>query len=483
MKNVILFFTDQQRYDTIAALGNSVIKTPALDRLVKSGVSYTHAYTPSPVCVPARLSMLTGKYAHETGCTVNDTMPDGHKSIMHILKDNGYETHGVGKMHFTFKNDEFFGFDSRDISEEIGDGSPDDFRDYLDENGYSHVKDKHGVRGEMYYIPQPSQLPHEHHNNTWVANKTIKFLKNRDQEKPFFLMSSFIKPHPPFEAPVPFNKLYRMYDMPLPKFSDNDEDLYTYFNVKQNRYKGRDKGTDLNLLRTMKAYYYATISHVDYNLGRILDYLEENNLMDDTLIIFTSDHGEMLGDYNCFGKRCFYDSAARIPMIMKVPGEKGNITCSHNASLIDILPTVLEYASIKTDQETKGISLFDLPNEEYSKRVVLSQYGSDELGNYMIKKGNKKYIYSVPDEKEWYFDHDVDETECKNLATEPKYMDSIKELKSLLITQLKNDGLTDIIDGSEFKKFGIKIPYTHEDEGYLFQDSKGSLPDLKGYTK
>lgn len=483
IKNVLLFFTDQQRFDTINALGNKNIKTPALDRLVKSGISYTNTYTPSPVCVPARFSMLTGKYCHNTHCTDNGTMPTGYKSIMHVLKDNGYQTHGVGKMHFTFKNDELFGYDSRDISEEIGSDKQDDYRDYLDEVGYSHVKDKHGIRGEMYYIPQPSQLPDEHHNNTWVANKTIEYLENRDTNKPFFLMSSYIKPHPPFEAPVPFNKLYRAYEMPLPKTCDNYENMHTYWNKIQNRYKGRDAGKDINLLRTMKAYYYASISHVDYNLGKVLDYLEDNKLMESTLIIFSSDHGEMLGDYNCFGKRCFYDGSARVPLIVKAPNQKKSEICSNSASLVDIVPTILDYTGIKTDMAFDGKSLFKIKNNSNENREVYSQYSNGEYGTYMIVKGRYKYIYSVPDEKEWFFDKQVDENELRNLAYNISFIDKKNNIKKVLIDRLINDGYTKAIENNQFKKFGKKIPFVDPDEQLVYQDSVDSLPKLKGYTE
>ena len=159
-KNILLIMTDQQRFDTIAALGNPIIKTPALDSLAERGVAFTRAYTPCPVCVAARYAMMTGRQPHETDCVINQAMPTGNRSIMEILSGAGYQTHGVGKMHFTIPGQgqgAKWGFDSRDVSEECT--SSDEFMDYLRANGYGHVYDAHGVRGEMYYIPQPPQLP------------------------------------------------------------------------------------------------------------------------------------------------------------------------------------------------------------------------------------------------------------------------------------------------------------------------------------
>ena len=136
-------------------------------------------------------------------------------------------------MHFTFPNwgdTALWGFEERDVSEEVEGAARDDFHLYLKQNGYGHVKDPHGVRSEMYYIPQPSQLPERLHNSAWVADRSIDFLKKRDPNRPFFLMSSFIKPHPPFESPVPWNKLYRGPEMPLPKRPQDAEQLITYWN-------------------------------------------------------------------------------------------------------------------------------------------------------------------------------------------------------------------------------------------------------------
>ncbi|HEX2999642.1 MAG TPA: sulfatase-like hydrolase/transferase, partial [Armatimonadota bacterium] len=315
--NILLLMTDQQRYDTIAALGNPITRTPVLDRLAEEGTAFLRAYTPSPVCVSARCSLLTGLPPHRTGCTDNTPMPQSMPSLMERLATAGYQTHGVGKMHFVPDSRALWGFEGRDYSEECG--VADDYRAFLDAAGYEHVRDPQGVRSEMYYIPQPSQLPARLHNTTWVADRSIDFLERRDRSRPFFLWTSFIKPHPPFENPTPWNKLYRCAEMPLPKRPEDSENLLTYWNRFQNRYKYRDQGLDNNLIRSLRAAYYGCISFVDYQVGRILAALEARGEMENTLILFVSDHGELLGDYNCFGKRCMLDSAARVPMLAYWP--------------------------------------------------------------------------------------------------------------------------------------------------------------------
>ena len=136
--------------------------------------------------------------------------------------------------------------------------------------------DPNGVRSEWYYVPQPSQLPARLHHSTWVADRSLDFLQRRDPSRPFFLWSSFIKPHPPFESPIPWNRLYKPVEMPYPHMPPGYEHLLTFWNHLQNRYKYRDQGLDGNLVRLTRAAYYAAISFVDYNLGRILAQLRQS---------------------------------------------------------------------------------------------------------------------------------------------------------------------------------------------------------------
>lgn len=483
-KNILLILTDQQRFDTIGALGNSIIRTPAIDSLVKRGVAFTRAYTPCPVCVPARYSMMTGQMPHRTGCTVNGIMPEDRKSLMDILGENGYQTHGVGKMHFTFENEgpqAMWGFQSRDYSEEGG--GEDDFKGYLSNNGYEHVHDPQGVRSEMYYIPQPSQLPERHHNTTWVADRSIDFLKRRDKDTPFLLMTSFIKPHPPFESPTPWNKLYRGPEMPLPKRPQYGDELLTYWNRFQNRYKCRDQGIDDNLIRCMKAAYYSAVSFVDYNVGRLLNYMEEEELMDNTLIVFTSDHGELLGDYNCFGKRCFLDSAARIPMILVDPNGPRGALCSNPVSLVDVLPTFLHYAGIEANDDYNGDSMIAIAEGSVAREAVFGQYNYDGYGVYMITTDEYKYIFSAPDNKEWLYDLMADPEETRNRAYNPMYSQIVKTMKNAIICCFEKDGYLAPMEGKDWKRYSIQHLPQDPDACLLFQDPNDSLPDIPGYQR
>ena len=481
--NILLIFTDQQRFDTIEALGNPVIKTPVLNELADKGTAFTRAYTPCPVCIPARYSMHTGQMPHRTGVTENHRMPGGRKSFMQILSENGYQTFGAGKMHFAFDTglDTLWGFDERKVCELDHDLEKNDFYQSLKSEGFGHVYDYKGVRSEMYYIPQVSQLPAKRHHTAWTVDCCIDYLKRRDRQKPFFVMTSFEKPHPPFEPPAPWNKLYRGPDMPLPKRPEGCENLHTLWNRFQNRYKYRDRGIDEHLIRQIKAHYYAEISFIDYNLGRLFEYMETEGIKEETLIIYTSDHGEMLGDYNCFGKRCFLDSAARIPMIIRYPGCDKGRRCDAPVSLIDILPTILDFSGIDTHEDYCGESLFDIISGKSERDVIYGQYEKEGYAAYMAFDGRYKYIYSAPDDKELLFDLATDTQEAANKAYNPLYFEKTKELRDRLIAYFRKEGYTAPLDGDTWKRYPKKEMPDDPDAYLLFQDPEKSLPDIPGY--
>jgi arylsulfatase len=470
--NILLILTDQQRFDTIAALGNPLIRTPAVDRLVREGTAFVRAYTPSPVCVSARCALATGLPPHVTGCVNNMPMPPDRPSFMEALTAQGYQTHGVGKMHFTPELRRLWGFGSRDFSEE-GIGPDDDFRAHLDAHGYGHVDEPHGLRSEYYYIPQPSQLPAHLHHTTWVGDRSLDFLQRRERERPFFLWTSFIKPHPPFEAPTPWNRLYRCAEMPLPFRPEGYESLLSFWNHVQNRYKYRDAGRDDLLLRTMRAAYYACISFIDAQIARILAGLGEE--IDRTLILFTSDHGEMLGDYGSFGKRCMLDVAARVPLLARWPGHfPSNARCETPASLLDICPTLRRAAGIADPSvSTEGTDLREIAAAETDPdRIVYSQFGAGAGGTYLAVSREWKYVYSAPDHREWLFDLEADARETVNRASNPMFETTLRSMRSTLIARFRRDGYREPLDGERWRHFPAPRFPSSPDAGLLFQDAR-----------
>jgi len=495
--NILFVMTDQQRSDTIRALGNREIRTPVLDSLVQNGTAFTNCYTPSPVCVAARSATVTGVPPHLNGCTSNNESPLHLRSIMQVLGAAGYRTHGIGKMHFNPQVEAMWGFESRDISEEgarLNGGRRNDFHDYLNENGYGHVLEPQGMRSEMYYIPQPSQLPAEHHHSTWVADRAIDFLQGRDRQRPdgsvsaglcprdpkrpFFLWASFIKPHPPFESPVPWNKLYRAADMLPPQRPAGFEQLLSYWNHHQNRYKYRDKGYDEMLARTIKAMYYACISFIDFNLGRILQALGDE--IDNTLILYTADHGEMLGDYGSFGKRTMLNPAARIPLLIREPkGANSGRRVDRPVSLLDVFPTFSAAAGLDIAKPSpEGANLLELAAGASEREYVYSQVGEGNVGLYMIASRDLKYIYSAADNREWLFDLRIDPQETKNWAGNSRYDGQLRAMRAGLIGRFERDGYDMAVQDGAWREYERPIfPDPDGDDGLLFQDAP-HLPEL-----
>ena len=486
--NILLLLTDQQRFDTIAALGNPVIKTPNLDRLVREGAVFERAYTPSPECVPARCSLHYGQYPLNTNCYSNGySMPeDGRKSYVDALTEAGYRTHGVGKTHFSPKYQDMRGYQTRDMQEEVMSKGGDDYVKYIEDVGYGHVFEPHGARGEMYYMPQPSALPVKHHPTNWVADRAIDFIESQEAEDdPWYLTASFIHPHPPFAPPSPWHKLYRAIDMPLPKVPEDYESLQILVNKRQNRTKYRDQGYDNNHIRCMIAYYYACISFIDYQVGRILDTLEKQGQLDNTLIVYTSDHGELLGDYRSYGKRSPHDSAMRIPMLCRHPETFKEGTRSQlPVSLIDLAPTFLRAGQAdESALDLDGIALQDASSGQTDREEMFSQLGHADRATYSITTQDWKYVYSVGDRKELLFDLKHDPGETRNKANTPFIRDVQGELKSRLIAFLKDGGEEAAVEGNDWKQYPIAEVPDNPDSGVIAQDSQGFDWTIPGYKE
>lgn len=394
-KNVLFIFTDQQRRDTIHALGNDEIVTPALDSIAEEAVVFDRCYTPSPVCVPARLCMMAGQYCNRTGNNNNtdDAVYDG-SGFYQKFTDAGYNTCCVGKMHHKLDLYGPMGFRKRYTQEEMA--SPlDDYRSWLRTTPYNHVYDFCGQRTEMYYVPQVSQLPMEAHPTQWVGDRCVDFLRNAPAEEPIFLVASFIHPHPPFAPPAPWNKMYRK---PIRRaFVPEDRDSYA--DLLRNKYTCGAFGISPRRLELLNQHYYACISFVDYQISRLIDVLKERGMYDDTILVFSSDHGELMGDYESMGKRTMLDAASNIPFMIRMPGKDPEIR--HDpASLVDLAPTLLSACGIAYDpEEYDGIDLF-----RGSHDLIFSQYANGDIGSWMAASGWDKLVYSAIGDRYFYFD-------------------------------------------------------------------------------
>ncbi len=486
--NILHIFTDQHRFDAIGAHGHPCIRTPHIDRLIREGVSFQRAYSPSPECVPARSSMITGYYPGRAGCYGNgyDMPPEDTPTFMSRLRDAGYHTHGVGKCHFTPDTHALRGFVSRETQEELPkDRTRDDYNRNLIERDYGWILEPHGVRGEMYYIPQPSLLPERDHPSRWIGDRSVDFIQTHvDSARPWYLYSSFIHPHPPFAPPVPWHKLYRGPQMPLPDIPDNSDELITFINRLQNRFKYRDRGGhDLNLIRQLRAYYYACISFIDAQVGRMLEALEKSGQLDRTLIVFSADHGDYLGDFGSFGKRGMHDVSARVPMICRWPDQAlAGTRPDTPVSLVDLAPTFLETAGIAfKSADFDGVPLRSVAEGKTKRERVFSQYEQGPNGLYMTVEKRWKYIYSATDQKEFLFDLESDAKEHHNLAPCAEHAATLDRMRRHCIDLVRSQGQQNALtDDGRWKTHPVRRLPADLDYALNFQDPRwwdGKLPE------
>jgi len=462
---------DQHRGDVLGAAqraggGGWPVQTPNLDRLCAEGVRFARAYTESPVCVSARATVLTGRLPHRTGVVDNGyTLGSDAQTLPKLLRERGYHCQAIGKMHFSPVREQH-GLDRMRLSEEIP-GSPDEdeFLAHLLAAGFGHVEEPHGARHEMYYVPQVSQLPERRHTTAWTGRKTVEYLEERatsDPEQPFFCWSSFIKPHPPFDPPVPWHTLYRPTDMPLPIRTDDEPARHTLFHRRQNRFKWTDQQLDPNMLRLMRAYYAACVSFIDSWVGQILDTLDRLHLRENTLILYIADHGEYLGDHHAFGKRGYHDSACRIPFIASWPGVLPQGETRHNlVGLADVTPTIIAAA----DRSADALLALDLDGQNVLapaadantpwRDTLIGQLGEGPLGLYAAIDAEWKYVYSAPDDHEYLLHRgagegpDRDRSECADHAADPAAQPVLTRLRAALLDRFQSDGYETPLDPSD----------------------------------
>ncbi|MCD6360427.1 MAG: sulfatase-like hydrolase/transferase, partial [Armatimonadetes bacterium] len=285
----------------------------------------------------------------------------------------------------------------------------------------------------------------------------------------------------------PWHRLYKPTDVPLPHLPADYETLQTYWNRRQNRYKYRDQGWDVNLIRTMRAAYYACISFVDYNAGRIIERLRQTGELDNTLIIWTADHGELLGDFGSFGKRSIFDAAARVPLIIRHPdrfpaGER----CDDVCSLVDITPTILGSCGLDTISQHQGVDLADLRESGADRPGVLCQYSQGASGLYGLINDEFKYVYSAADDQEWLFRRRGTEPEERSLAENQAYWATTAEMRRQLTGWLRRDGYTDVLDEDGWRVYPPEQRPTvdpNPDHGLLYQEARDVSGDFPpGYA-
>ena len=432
--NILLITTDQQRFDTVAALGNQEIYTPHLNWLADEGISFTRCYSDCPICMPARATIMTGKPAYEHGLVdnLNSKLPMAENNTFPaILTHNGYQTRAEGKLHF-FPMRTYYGIEHADL--------PMDYFNEMRRRGKSSTR-VHGI-GENEMEPAVNTIEESDTLTHWIVDKSVDFLENHDPTRPFFLWTSFTKPHPPLDPDLSYWELYR--DAPLTPpvtgdWSEDTESLPTGFYEPTYRLNNINRMSGYQQLQIKRAYY-ACISQIDYNLGILFARMRELNLLESTWIIFTSDHGDMLGDHHMGAKSLFLEGSAHIPMIIKPPAEFGKshvrysgIRCDKLVTLVDVMPTILSICGIKCDERLHGVNLLEYIENKRDRTF----YGNCANTYFAVMDKGWKYTWTAAGGSELMFNLDNDPYERHNLSDMAEYTGLKKQLREIMTNEMK----------------------------------------------
>lgn len=457
--NILIMISDQQQPGTLGFTGKTPCQTPNIDRLAHEGISFDRTLCTSPLCSPSRASIFSGKYAHQVDMLSNNGTLREPPILTDALRKNGYYTTYSGKLHLeptaqpkAFQGREKeLGLDDvhggkvakkgervvadRWFDKAEGQGSY-DYSVWCEENGLPDGwtvsdPDVRTHRTPSMSIPKPKlhDLDPRFTYDAWVTDKTLGFLKDRPKEQPFFMVTGWFGPHPPFYIPEPY---YSMYD-------PQDAIKPPNFGLQPNKPRAvensfyhqlfKDHGEDWEAWKKSMAVYWGYCTKIDDQVGRLINALEEEGILDETLVVFISDHGEQLGSQGLWQKMMPYEESIRVPMVLRLPGRiKAGLRSSANVSLIDIAPTIFSLVGEDIPQAYQGKDLsssFTDGKLSQSDPFLFSEH--KPLGDWhntcewrMVTDNEFKYVWNQGDLDELY--HLVEDPyELQNLIDLPKY--------------------------------------------------------------
>lgn len=430
-KNVVFICTDEWPGQLFGHRGRKDIMTPTIDFLADNGVMMENAYSECPVCIPARRSLMTGLTPEHHGDRVySDTMEmPSHQTLAGAFSNAGYQTVAVGKMHVYPQRDRI-GFDDVILLEEGRSefGVTDDYEIWLGENGNPGEQFMHGMGNNTYYT-RPWHLDEKAHETSWVTREAMKQIARRDPVRPMFLYVSYTYPHPPLVPLQVFLDKYQDIQLEKPMTDDwKEEWIIKQFRNIAAPYSEKERED------AMRAFF-AQCTHIDYSIRLIIGSLREHNLLDDTIIVFMSDHGDMLFDHNMVAKRLFYESSASIPLIFSgrpILEYRGKGYEKKLCQICDVMPTLLDLCGIECADEMDGFSIFSNHKRDY----VFGEIGDDVKATRMIRDEKYKLIYYPAGNVSQLFDIENDRREEHDLASDPAYSDVLHRLQNLLIGKL-----------------------------------------------
>jgi arylsulfatase len=468
--DILFIMTDQQRFDTIAALGNSHIYTPNLDRLVRRGISFSNAYATCPICVAARYTIRTGCEPPTTRVFSNaKAEPVAGQAqemevrcgphLARVMSRLGYRTFGIGKFH-TYPWDEDVGYETLWRSEETyHPPAPegDDYGSWLtrEHPEFDFLEQPLGERSEMFYLPQRSPLPAELGAEWWLADRASEEIANSDDSRPFFGFVSFMGPHPPLAPPIPFNRMYNPDRMPELVLGNVEND-HLDEEIPYMRYAIWADTINPELAKIVKARYYGEISYLDHCLGRIFDAIDARPKSQNILICFFSDHGDLLGDHHGWQKQNFFEAACRVPFLLSWPATlPAGAIRTELISLADLFGIATEAAGACELRE--GMNVLKMLRGECAPREhlfgMVEVPGSQDF-KAMVLTDKWKYIFMANGGREQLFNRREDRNELLNCVSSSSRIRD--ELYALAVKACHVPGAAGALDGDKLRIFPFR---------------------------
>ncbi len=424
--NILLLMADQHRGDCLGADGNSAIHTPNLDRLARGGARFRHAFSSTPTCTPARAALLTGMAPWNHGMLGYGAVGERYAvELPRALREAGYYTTGIGKMHWRPQRN-LHGFHTTLLDESGRIESPDFRSDYRAWFWSEHPGGDPDASGLDWngYTAKTYPLPERLHPTSWTGETAVRFLRDYRRPEPFFLKVSFARPHSPYDPPARF---WARYGGELPAAQSGAwADKHRQPNSDRVDIWHGEMG-DAAVARARRGYY-GNVTFMDEQVGRILEVLDQRRWLERTLVVYLSDHGDMLGDQHLWRKSYAYQPSARIPMLLHWPeglaaAARGRVI-DNPVEIRDVLPTLLDAAGVEPPARVDGASLLRLarnPQSEWRPWIDLEHDVCYSPANHWnaCTDGKRKYIFHALDGQEQFFDLEADPHECNDLTGEP----------------------------------------------------------------
>ena len=431
VKNVLFLCSDQHQTAASGCYGSREVRTPSIDEIAKVGTRFDRTYCQAPVCVPSRGSIVTGVYAHQHGARIlKDPLPADAKTVGHFFKEQGYSTGAIGKMHFVDESQKH-GFEHR-LREA-------DFQNTLSPEDRQKLRQDQG--GAEAVAGRPSSLPDRYFQDHWYADEAVKFLQAH-KDKPFCLWTSFFMPHTPLVPQARYFDMYNSSRITLPKRSDRELQGGFEGHLIRARERGWYGQTDEELRKSLCGYY-GNITQMDSCVGRVFNALRELGLDKNTIVVYTSDHGEMAGAHRMWTKHNMYEQSVNVPLIVSVPGG-GNALRHEIIEQVDLFPTLAELAGFKAPARIQGRSFAPLlqGRRHQAREFAYSEYyfchnvftrddryvGKPPI--IMVRTKDWKFNYLSWDRSE-LFDMRKDPGEFNNVIDDSGNAGIVKELRAI----------------------------------------------------